>query len=261
MSRKNLGWSSSLFVGRWQPFHAGHKALVETVLKKKKPIVIAIRDTEINAKNPYSVAERWTMIQEALKEYGSLVKIIAIPDIDEICYGRDVGYEIREIELGSKAKSISGTKIRKLLRFNKIIWLTGQSGAGKTTIANALREKIGGIVLDGDAMRESVSLGLGFNRKDREEHNLRIARLAKVLSKNDTVIVSLITPFEELRSQVDAIAEPIWIYVERDIPATKTRPYEVPRKFNVKVNSDTESLQNQVKRIVNYLKEKGSRKG
>lgn len=83
--------SSSLFVGRWQPFHKGHKVLIETVLKKGKPVVIAIRDTEISRKNPYSVAERWTMIQKSLKSYAELVKIIVIPDIDEVCFGRDVG--------------------------------------------------------------------------------------------------------------------------------------------------------------------------
>ncbi|KKQ07620.1 MAG: sulfate adenylyltransferase subunit 1/adenylylsulfate kinase [Candidatus Daviesbacteria bacterium GW2011_GWA1_36_8] len=44
--------TSSLFVGRWQPFHRGHKTLIETVLKEGKPVVIAIRDTEMSHKNP-----------------------------------------------------------------------------------------------------------------------------------------------------------------------------------------------------------------
>ena len=103
---------ASLFVRRWQPFHKGHRALIETVLKKGKPVVIAIRDTEISQENPYTTLERWNMIQRALKKYGELVKIIVIPDIDEICYGRNVGYEIREIQLPSEVQKISGTKIR-----------------------------------------------------------------------------------------------------------------------------------------------------
>lgn len=104
---------ASLFVGRWQPFHKGHKALIETVLKTGKPVVIAIRDTEIRHTNPYTVDERRVVIQRALKKYGELVKIIVIPDIDEICYGRDVGYAMRKIDLDKNLESISGTKIRR----------------------------------------------------------------------------------------------------------------------------------------------------
>lgn len=131
---------SSLFVGRWQPFHEGHKALVETVLKKGKPVVIAIRDTEIDHNNPLSTFERWSIIQKELANYGDLVKIVVIPDIDEICYGRNVGYAIRKIDLDGQTESISSTKIRNQLSITKtIIWLTGQSGSGKTSIANVLQ--------------------------------------------------------------------------------------------------------------------------
>ena len=110
---------SSLFVGRWQLFHQGHKALMETVLKEGKPVVVAIRDMEIDHSNPFSTFERWSMIQKELSEYGSLVKIIIIPDIDEICYGRDVGYGIRKIDLEQQIENISGTKTRKELNITK----------------------------------------------------------------------------------------------------------------------------------------------
>ena len=106
----------SLFVGRWQPFHEGHKCLIETVLKRGKPVVIGIRDTQIDSKNPYSTEERSVMIQEALAPYGSLVKIVVVPDIDEICYGRDVGYDIRRITLDETTERMSGTDIREKLR-------------------------------------------------------------------------------------------------------------------------------------------------
>ncbi|MEW6617681.1 MAG: adenylyl-sulfate kinase [Patescibacteria group bacterium] len=206
---KKESQKSSLFVGRWQPFHEGHKALIETVLKKGKPVVIAIRDTEIDHDNPFSTFERWSIIQKTLAEYGDLVKIIVIPDIDEICYGRDVGYGIRKIDLDQQLENISGTKTRKQLKVTKtIIWLTGQSGSGKTTIADILQQKIGGITLDGDEMRSSISTDLGFVKKDRESHNLRVARLAKILSKNTRVIVSVIAPFEDARKKIDEIANP-----------------------------------------------------
>jgi len=233
---------ASLFVGRWQPFHDGHKKLIETVLKKGKPVVVAIRDTEISHANPYSTRERWEMIQTALREYGALVKIVTIPDIDEICYGRDVGYGIRKIEMDADVEAISGTKARKTNPPTRpIIWLTGQSGAGKSTLAGLLKDKLGAIVLDGDEMRESVSLGAGFSREDREEHNLRVARLALVLSKQTPVVVSVIAPFEETRQKVDALIKPIWVYVKKDIPATAERPYEPPTHPHVIVDSDKHS--------------------
>jgi adenylylsulfate kinase-like enzyme len=246
---------SSMFVGRWQPFHEGHKALIETVLKRRKPAVIAIRDTEIDHNNPLSTFERWSIIQKKLAEYGDLVKIVVIPDIDEICYGRDVGYEIRKIDLDGNKESISGTKIRKQLNITKtIIWLTGQSGSGKTTLANALQQKIGGCVLDGDEMRHSISTDLGFSKEDREIHNLRVARLAKVFSKKTPVMVSVIAPFEDARKKIDEIAKPFWIYIERSLPLDENKPYQIPSYYHVKVNSDKQSVDEQVSEILKTLK-------
>lgn len=246
---------SSLFVGRWQPFHQGHKALIETVLKKGKPVVIAIRDTEIDYQNPFSTFERWTQIQKALIEYGDLVKVIVIPNIDEICYGRDVGYGIRKIDLKPQLEDISGTKTRNKLHVTKnIIWLTGQSGSGKTTIAKALQQKMSGVVLDGDEMRNSISTDLGFAKEDREAHNLRVARLAKVLSRNSHVIVSVIAPFDDARKKIDEIANPFWVYVERDLPQDENKPYQIPLFYNVKVNSDKQKIDEQAEVILSALR-------
>jgi len=100
----------SLFIGRWQPFHRGHKVLVDTVLNEGKDVVIAIRDTEISSDNPYTVDERIDMIKSV---YGDRVEIIVVPDIGEVCYGRKVGYKIREIRLPEDIERISGTEIRR----------------------------------------------------------------------------------------------------------------------------------------------------
>lgn len=252
----HVGSVSSLFVGRWQPFHKGHQRLIESVLKKGKPVIVAIRDTEISHSNPYTVYERWTMIQKALVQYGELVKIVVIPDIDEICYGREVGYAIRNIELDQKTHAISGTKIREKTKPTKsIIWLTGQSGAGKTTIARILEKKIGGVVLDGDEMRESISLGAGFSKADREAHNLRVARLAKVLSKQSPVVVSVIAPFAATRVKIDKIAKPFWVYVERRLPLHKERPYEIPNSPHCTVSSDRQRPEECVAAILLALKQ------
>lgn len=246
---------ASLFIGRWQPLHEGHVALMETVLKQGKPIVVAIRDTEVSHKNPFSTAERWEKIQTTLAKYGSLVKIITIPDIDEVCYGRDVGYAIRKIELTDEMHAISGTKKREESRPSKgIIWLTGQSGAGKSTLAQALKQIMpNAVMLDGDEMRESISLGAGFSKEDREAHNLRVARLALVLSKQAPVVVSVIAPFEETRKKVDALIKPTWVYVKRDLPVDPERPYQEPTNAHIVVTPETQTPEEAAEAVVAYL--------
>ena len=101
----------SLFIGRFQPFHAGHKALIDSVLAEGKDVLIAIRQTPWSETNPFSVQERWVMIREAYPDL-ERVYIIEIPDIAEVCYGREVGYAVREIRLAPDVEAISGTRIR-----------------------------------------------------------------------------------------------------------------------------------------------------
>ena len=102
----------SLFIGRFQPFHAGHKALIDSVLAEGKKVLIAIRETPISDSDPYSVGERYAMIRAVYPLDLDQVRIISIPDIAEVCYGRQVGYLIREIRLAPEVEAISGTQIR-----------------------------------------------------------------------------------------------------------------------------------------------------
>jgi adenylylsulfate kinase len=99
----------SLFIGRWQPFHEGHKKLIQSVLDEGKDVCVAIRDTELSKDNPYTTKEREAMILMAFPQ----VKVIVIPDISEICFGRKVGYGIRELKLDEVIEAISGTEIRR----------------------------------------------------------------------------------------------------------------------------------------------------
>lgn len=253
---------ASLFVGRWQPFHDGHKKLIETVLQKDKPVVVAIRDTEISHKNPYSTNERWAMIHRALREYGELVKIIVIPDIDEICYGRDVGYDVRRIELDKETEGISGTKTREASKpTHNIIWLTGQTGAGKSTLADELAPLIGAFILDNDEIRESLATDVGFSREDRHNHNLRVARYANSIAKQMPVIVSVIAPFEETRNAVNEIIKPIWVYIKRDLPSTEEKPYEPPTSpdLTVTVTEATDPKEN-AEHVLEFLQNRDSAK-
>lgn len=104
----------SAFIGRWQPFHEGHKALIETVLKEGKNVWIGIRNTTKDKDNPYSVRERGMAIRKALSHWpAGQIKITEVPDIDSINFGRKLGYEIREIKLPKEIEDISATEIRK----------------------------------------------------------------------------------------------------------------------------------------------------
>lgn len=249
---------ASLFIGRWQPFHDGHKKLIETVLIKGKPVVVAIRDTEVSHKNPYSTSERWAMIHRGLREYGELVKIITVPDIDEVCYGRDVGYSVRQIELDKETEAISGTKTREASKpTHDIIWLTGQSGAGKSTLAEVLAPLLGAVILDNDEMRESLAEGVGFSKEDRQAHNVRVARFASSLAKRGPVIVSVIAPFEETRKRIDDLIKPIWVYIKRDLPSTEDRPYEEPSNpdITISVSEETDPRES-AEYVVKALREK-----
>tara|TARA_B100000029_G_C17239404_1_gene838440 strand:+ start:325 stop:663 length:339 start_codon:yes stop_codon:yes gene_type:complete len=108
----------ALFIGRWQPLHPGHKWLFNQKLEKDIPILIAVRDTPVNDSNPFSTEE---VISNVEKEYQSevdsgMVKVISIPDIESVNYGRGVGYEINEFVPPKNIGDISATELRKNLK-------------------------------------------------------------------------------------------------------------------------------------------------
>ena len=72
--------------------------------------MVAIRDTPISESDPYTYKERKEMFRE---RFGNRVRVIKVPDIEEICYGRKVGWGIREIKVGPEIEAISATKIRE----------------------------------------------------------------------------------------------------------------------------------------------------
>ncbi len=86
-----------------------------------------------------------------------------------------------------------------------VIWITGPSGAGKTTLANALCKKLEEMgypveVLDGDGIRSKLYPDLGFSKEEREMHNRVVVHIAETLSKNGIItIVSVISPYKSLR--------------------------------------------------------------
>tara|TARA_Y100000114_G_scaffold153846_1_gene174677 strand:+ start:5103 stop:5453 length:351 start_codon:yes stop_codon:yes gene_type:complete len=108
----------SLFIGRWQPFHDGHMWLINERLKKGKNVCIAIRDIKKDKNNPYSPKQVKKKINIELKDLikKGKIKVIIIPDIESVNYGRGVGYEIIEHYPPRTIMNISATEIRKRLR-------------------------------------------------------------------------------------------------------------------------------------------------
>ena len=103
-------------LGRWQPWHAGHQKLFEESLKKTGQVLIMVRDVQGVDDNPFNFETVHKNILGALKDYQNRVKIILVPNITNICYGRGVGYKIEEIVLDEKTQQISATKIRAQMR-------------------------------------------------------------------------------------------------------------------------------------------------
>ena len=116
---KNTGGKQySMFVGRFQPFHGGHRWIVDEILDKGKNVLICIRDIEPDDKNPYTsqeVENRITGLLIDLIQEGR-VKVMIIPDIESINFGRGVGYDIIEHIPPQEVSDISATKIREQLR-------------------------------------------------------------------------------------------------------------------------------------------------
>ena len=125
--RKNVHVESSLepkknqfamFVGRWQPLHLSHQALFQQALDEGKNLLICIRDGEVNEKNPFTPEEVKKTIEDTypfLVEYG-LMKVMVIPDICSVEFGRGVGYDIIEHIPPTKIGDVSATKIREQMR-------------------------------------------------------------------------------------------------------------------------------------------------
>ena len=103
-------------LGRWQPWHGGHQKLFEKILEKTGQVLIMVRDVQGVDDNPFDFDTVKQNIESALKDYIGKFKIVLVPNITNICYGRGVGYKIEEIVLPEEIQKISATKIRAKMR-------------------------------------------------------------------------------------------------------------------------------------------------
>ena len=164
-----------------------------------------------------------------------------------------------------------------------VLWMTGLPCSGKTTIARKLQESIPNLaILDGDELREWLS-PKDFSKEGRDEHNRKVAHLAKLLLKHNVpVSVSLISPYEENRKTAREIIGNdnfVETYVkcaldvceDRDVKGMykKARnneikgftgiddPYDVPKNPELVIETEKQSLDESAEEILSYLKTKG----
>lgn len=206
-----------LFIGRWQPFHDGHKYLVDQALKNDKRVVVACRDTPISKSDPYTFEQRKEMIRRV---YGDKVEVILIPDIESVNVGRGVGYDVNFVEVPKEIQEISATKVRNgqgdgdlpsgvaeyLKLMSSTIWFTGLPCSGKTTIAEAFKTRLQAkgyraVVIDGDEVRKGLCEGLGFANGGREENLRRVGHVCQLFNDEKTIVLaSFVSPTKELRN-------------------------------------------------------------
>jgi adenylylsulfate kinase len=167
-----------------------------------------------------------------------------------------------------------------------ILWFTGLSGSGKTTISKALEPELKARgckveILDGDVVRTNLSKGLGFSKEDRDTNILRIGFVANLLSRNGVVaITAAISPYQVIRDEVRAmdsnfvevyVKAPLEVCEGRDIKGmyAKARkgeikgftgiddPYEEPLNPEIICYTDQETVQESVTKILGKLEELG----
>ena len=170
-----------------------------------------------------------------------------------------------------------------------ILWFTGLSGGGKSTLANAVGARIKPVraveILDGDEVRTHLSKGLGFTKEDRDINVRRIGFVARLLARHGVfVITAAISPYADTRNEMRRLAEGDGIafievfvkaqlqsLVERDVKGLYKRalageiphftgvsdPYEPPSDPDVVVQTDVESVDASVETILKSLVGRG----
>ena len=124
---KNTGGKQySMFVGRFQPFHNGHRWVLNEMLNEGKNVLICIRDIEPDENNPFTAKEVENNLNGQLLDLimEGRVKVMVIPNIESVNFGRGVGYEINEFTPPDNIGFISATKVRESIKNGEDGWKT-----------------------------------------------------------------------------------------------------------------------------------------
>jgi cytidyltransferase-like protein len=107
-----------MFIGRWQPWHPGHRWLIDQALEEGKKVLLCIRDVPVDEKNPWTAEEILMNLSNELIDLirDDKLRIIKIPDIESINIGRGVGYDVIEYVPPQDVHDISATKIREQMK-------------------------------------------------------------------------------------------------------------------------------------------------
>ena len=167
-----------------------------------------------------------------------------------------------------------------------VVWMTGLSGSGKTTIAMAMIPKLQarGVKferLDGDVVRAGLTKDLGFSAEDRQKNIDRVTFVAKLLSRNNVgVVCSFISPYQSMRDHVEAnvtnfievyINAPLDVVIGRDVKGMYQKaiageipnftgisdPFEAPESPDIEIRTDQLSVDESADVIIRYLEEQG----
>jgi len=168
-----------------------------------------------------------------------------------------------------------------------ILWFTGLSGSGKSTIAHAVEEQLfkqgfRTFVLDGDNVRHGLSSNLGFSEEDRKENIRRVGETAKLMLEAGIItLTAFISPYRQDRERVKIMMSPgdfIEIYCEATLETCERRdvkgyykkaragiiknytgidsPYEIPDNPELTLNTDNQTLEESVQAVLAFLKQK-----
>jgi len=115
-THKSGTWA--MFIGRWQPWHEGHRWLIDQALNEDKKVLLCVRDVPVSEKNPWTAQEIITNLSEELKDLIEEKKVMLdiIPDIESVNIGRGIGYDIIEHIPPTEIEQISATKIREQMK-------------------------------------------------------------------------------------------------------------------------------------------------
>ena len=218
---------------------------------------------------------RFCILDEEKIIAGGIINLQNFPDQKDVIQTKNI-----------KPVSFSVTEIDRALRFNHrsaIIWMTGLSGSGKSTIAKEIEKKLflksyNVFVLDGDNLRMGINRGLGFTTEDRTENIRRTAEVARLLTQAGfIVIVSLISPYISERKKARDIRPEIFkeIFIKASIDECKKRdvkglysmaisgeiknftgissPYEDPKNPDLILNTEKESIEESVNKLENFI--------
>src|SRR4029079_9758667 len=223
-------------------------------------------------------------VREILRAGGRLPEEFTRPEVAEVLRAAYI-----EASGALPAEGASASPVGQAADRGFILWFTGLSGSGKSTLAEALKPRLEKgrrvEILDGDEVRTHLSKGLGFSKEDRDTNIRRIGYVARILARNGVVAIgAAISPYRDARREVHRLAAQegipfLEVYahaeldslIERDVKGLYKKaiagtidhftgisdPYEPPEYPDVVVETDRESVEESLARILAALTDRG----